>query len=286
MTYWGKWTRSCSIPIASTGSGACMDRLVACCCAARTIYLANPDELTTAQRAQMPVFDEKTSQPTRLSTAGIRVIISSDVINTLAETQEAQAEFDKLYKNQQSSDPSHSMLADMQNNTTDNKLRDQLRQVQAVLASNARERADAATEALKLQINATTVMAISILQTEHAIHVMNNFLQSSSPIKFSAEQRAPIEKNLARNQRNLNGMIGGYLDLVRSIHSNAAFGQLNEAVQLVKAGMEQRYEDYGLALIGLVQSENGQQEASVTAAEVLKDIDQIARTHPGEGQQP
>jgi hypothetical protein len=110
---------------------------------------SSPATLHTAMRDEIPPFDAATGEATRLPTIGFRLVLSAPAVGDLPEVERARAEFTQVSgARQQAADDPRATITALREQTADENLRSGLDRLSTRLASDQRERADAANVAL------------------------------------------------------------------------------------------------------------------------------------------
>lgn len=217
-------------------------------------YTFNPDDLRTSLRIEIPPYDPATGAPTRLATMGFRLVVSADALGDMKETEAAQAQFDALdgQKTRLSGSP-RQLLEAIRTASSDAAIRDALARVDAALASDERERDDAAATALSAEIEAAAALAMNIWDLENRIGLLKQFTDSSSVL--DPAQRAKVQHNLDSLTRLLPGSADGYLDLLRAVGASLAAGRLHDTVALERTAMTERGETNLPVFLSLVEAD-------------------------------
>ncbi len=188
---------------------------------------SGPASLRTAMRDEIPPFDAATGEPTRLPTMGFRLALSATAVGDLPEVERARAAFATVSgARQQVEDDPRATLAAIREQTTDEGLRQALDRLSARLASDQRERADAANVALLSQLEAGVLLAQNVWDFTNRARIQTEIgrdLTKPDDQRFAKEAAA---RNLAQADASMDG----YMRLVRQIATGPA--RLSIATQL------------------------------------------------------
>lgn len=182
-----------------------------------------PASLHVAMRDEIPPYDPTTGDATRLPTMGFRLVISAPSVGDLPEVERARAEFAEVSgARQQAVDDPRATITALREQTGDEGLRQGLDRLAARLASDQRERADAANVALIAQLEAGVLLAQNVWDFTNRARIQTDFLKD---LTQAADQQAAREA-AARNLAQADASMDGYMRLVRQI----ATGPAREAV--------------------------------------------------------
>ena len=188
---------------------------------------SSPTSLRTAMRDEIPPFDAATGEATRLPTMGFRLVLSATAVADLPEVERARAAFaDVSGARQLAADDPRATLAAIREQTADESLRQSLDRLSARLASDQRERADAANVALLAQLEAGALLAQNVWDFTNRARIQTDIgrdLTQPDDQRFAKEAAA---RNLAQADASMDG----YMRLVRQIATGPA--RLGIAAQL------------------------------------------------------
>jgi len=188
---------------------------------------SSPGGLRVAMRDEIPPFDAATGEPTRLPTMGFRLVLSAPAVGDLPEVERARAAFAEVSgARQQAADDPRATLAAIREQTADEGLRRSLDRLAARLASDQRERADAADVALLAQLEAGVLLAQSVWDFTNRARIQTDI---GRDLTQPADQLFAKEA-AARNLAQADASMDGYMRLVRQIATGPA--RLGIAVQL------------------------------------------------------
>jgi formylglycine-generating enzyme required for sulfatase activity len=262
-------------------------------------YTFDPDTLVTALRDEIPPYNARTGQPTRLATMGFRLVLAADSIGSISETQAAQNEFQQISGlSAKSADKAQRMLSLLQQETKKNTaLTSGLNQLSSELAQARREQTDAAQVAVLAQIEAAAALAQNIwsftntanLQLKMADLWNKPILPSSGgggqPLANATYNPALAEKErtaAARTLVNRAGSVDGYMLLLRQLALASQAESFPTLVENVTQGFHDRGEDNMLAFPAIIEREVKQLVAghAIQSDQVLSDIMAVRRIAP------
>lgn len=180
---------------------------------------SGPASLHTAMRDEIPPFDAATGEPTRLPTMGFRLVLSAPAVGDLPEVERARAAFAEVSgAHQQAADDPRATIAGLREQTADEGLRQGLDRLAAQLASDQRERLDAANVALLAQLEAGVLLAQNVWDFTNRARIQTEIgrdLTKPDDQRFAREAAA---RNLAQADASMDG----YMRLVRQIATGPA----------------------------------------------------------------
>lgn len=180
---------------------------------------SSPASLHTALRDEIPPFDAATGEPTRLPTLGFRLVLSAPAVGDLPEVERARAAFAEVSgARQQAADDPRATIAALREQTADEGLRQGLDRLTAQLASDQRERMDAANVALLAQLEAGVLLAQNVWDFTNRARIQTEIgrdLTKPDDQRFAKEAAA---RNLAQADASMDG----YMRLVRQIATGPA----------------------------------------------------------------
>ena len=184
---------------------------------------SSPASLHTAMRDEIPPFDAATGEATRLPTVGFRLVLSAPAVGDLPEVERARAEFAEVSgaRQQAAGDPRATIEA-LREQTADEGLRGGLERLSARLASDQRERTDAANVALLAQLEAGVLLAQNVWDFTNRARIQADIGRDLT----KPEDRRFAEEAAARNLAQADASLDGYMRLLRQI----ATGPAREAV--------------------------------------------------------
>ena len=178
---------------------------------------SSPAALHTAMRDEIPPYDASTGEPTRLPTMGFRLALGAPSVADLPEVERARQAFDTVSGARQADDP-RATIAALREQTGDEGLRQGLDRLSAKLASDQRERADAATVALTAQLEAGVLLAQNVWDFTNRARIQTALLQD---LPRPEDQRLAREA-AARNLAQADASVDGYMRLLRQIGTGPA----------------------------------------------------------------
>ena len=180
---------------------------------------SSPASLHSAMRDEIPPFDAATGEPTQLPTVGFRLMLSATAVGDLPEVERARAAFAEVSgARQQAADDPRTTLAAIREQTADEGLRQSLDRLSARLASDRRERTDAAGVALLAQLEAGVLLAQNVWDFTNRARIQTEIgrdLTQPDDQRFAKEAAA---RNLAQADASMDG----YMRLVRQIATGPA----------------------------------------------------------------
>lgn len=212
--------------------------------------VSSPAALRTSMRDEIPPFDAATGEPTKLPTMGFRLVLSAPTVADLPEVERAQAEFaDVSGARQQAADDPRAVIAALREQTGDEGLRQGLDRLSARLASDQRERTDAANVALLAQLEAGTLLAQNVWDFTNRARIQTDLLRD---ITQPDDQRVAKEA-AARNLAQADASLDGYLRLVRQIATGPARGAIAAQMAVLRAEVAARSQSTLLAFLPVLQ---------------------------------
>jgi Sulfatase-modifying factor enzyme 1 len=209
-------------------------------------YKNQPDDLHTSMRTEMRPFDPDKHQPTRLPTAGFRLVLSAPTSGDIQEAEAERNSFGALARSHSEAlagnDP-HALLGALRKEWTDPTLGRELDQLDASLVSIERAQSDQDRVALRAEIETAAVMAGFIWRLEQTIRIgdkMTNY------VKLVAERDAAQEFERARSKTEVvmreeqRASLDGYLRSLRQIAVSRLRDEANREATLVRQEMEDR----------------------------------------------
>jgi hypothetical protein len=199
-------------------------------------YKSPLDTLNTARRIEVPPYDPATNAPTKLSTLGMRLVLSAPTIGSLQETEGVQQEFTRELGSRaalDNSDDPRALLSRLHETATDETTRRALDRIAAKLASAERERGDQASWALGAQLEAATVMAHFVWEMDHLAKVQENLAAGDAFPR--PEDKARLRATAAARREELAASLDGYLRLTRQIATGPAAGQIDRQVSVLRS---------------------------------------------------
>ncbi|WP_061507871.1 SUMF1/EgtB/PvdO family nonheme iron enzyme [Acetobacter malorum] len=216
-------------------------------------YLANPDELSTSLRGEVPPYNPATADMTKLPTLGFRVVIGAEALGSLEATQQAQAAFDAIltHAEQQSSD-THKLLEALARDATDPATKLGLERINAQIASDARARTDVQMTALRAQYQALIALGNTIWESQNIITQIDSYISSTK--SDPTVDLSGASNNLARHKTQLAGQVSGFISLVQAMSDSANDTPLlTKAADLEREAIAQRGQTYQLSFLSVAQ---------------------------------
>lgn len=216
-------------------------------------YLANPDELSTSVRGEVPPYNPVTADMTKLPTLGFRVVIGAEALGSLEATQQAQAAFDAIlnHAEKQSAD-THKLLEALARDATDPTIKLGLERINAQMASDARARTDAQITALRAQYQALIALGNTIWESQNIITQIDSYINSTK--SDSTVDLSGAANNLGRHKKQLAGQVSGFISLLQAMSdSSNEVTLLTKAADLERESIIQRNQTYQLSFLSVAQ---------------------------------
>ncbi len=211
---------------------------------------SSPASLRTAMRIEIPPFDPTTGEPTRLPTMGFRLVLSATAVDGLPEVERARAAFAEVSgARQQTADDPQVVLKAIREQTVDDGLRQSLDRLSARLASDQRERADAANLALLAQLEAGALLAQNVWDFTNRARIQTEIgrdLTKPDDQRFAKEAAA---RNLAQADASMDG----YMRLVRQIATGPARLAIAAQMGVLRQEVSARSQNTMLPFLPLLQ---------------------------------
>lgn len=180
---------------------------------------SSPASLRTAMRDEILPFDAATGEATRLPTMGFRLVLSAPAVGGLPEVERARAEFAEVSgARQQAADDPRATISGLREQTGDEGLRQGLDRLSARLASDQRERTDAADVALLAQLEAGVLLAQNVWDFTNRARIQTDIGRDLT----KPDDRRFAEEAAARNLAQADASMDGYMRLVRQIATGPA----------------------------------------------------------------
>jgi hypothetical protein len=180
---------------------------------------SSPASLHTAMRDEIPPFDAATGEATRLPTMGFRLVLSAPAVGDLPEVERARAAFAEVSgARQQAADDPRATIAALREQAADEALRQGLDRLSARLASDQRERTDAANVALLAQLEAGVLLAQNVWDFTNRARIQTDIGRDLT----KPEDRRFAQEAAARNLAQADASMDGYMRLVRQIATGPA----------------------------------------------------------------
>ena len=212
--------------------------------------ISSPASLHTSMRDEIPPFDAATGEPTRLPTMGFRLALSAPTVADLPDVERAEAEFaDIAGARQQAADDPRAVIAALREQTGDEALKQGLDRLAARLASDQRERTDAANVALVAQLEAGVLLAQNVWDFTNRARIQTDLLQN---LTQPDDQRVAKEA-AARNLSQADASMDGYMRLVRQIATGPARGAVAAQMDVLRQEVTARSQSTMLAFLPLLQ---------------------------------
>ena len=212
---------------------------------------SSPASLRTAMRVEIPPFDSTTGEPTRLPTMGFRLVLSATAVDGLPEVERVRAAFAEVSgARQQAADDPQVVLKAIREQTVDDGLRQSLDRLSARLASDQRERADAANLALLAQLEAGALLAQNVWDFTNRARIQTEIgrdLTKPDDQRFAKEAAA---RNLAQADASMDG----YMRLVRQIATGPARLSIAAQMGILRQEVSARSQNTMLPFLPLLQS--------------------------------
>ncbi|MBV9758038.1 MAG: SUMF1/EgtB/PvdO family nonheme iron enzyme [Alphaproteobacteria bacterium] len=223
--------------------------------------------LHTAMRTEVPPFDPKTNAPTRLAGMGFRLALAAAAAADSETLREVKADFDHLAnEREQIGEDPRKLLAELRKLAPDQALQRGLDRLDTTLASNVRERTEAAGRALFAQLEAATALAQAIKDrdrwaaVEEAIGTLNDSYQKRLELYLPAAELARLRSDTldkirqdAPNQRAQGrSAVDQYLGLLRQILDSPAHDEIPGISETLRQELSGRHQRQLLAFVPLV----------------------------------
>ncbi len=212
--------------------------------------MSSPASLRVAMRDEIPPFDAATGEPTRLPTMGFRLVLSATAVGDLPEVERARAAFAEVSgARQQAADDPRATIAALREQTADEGLRQGLDRLSAQLASDQRERADAANVALLAQLEAGVLLAQNVWDFTNRARIQTDIgrdLTQPDDQRFAKEAAA---RNLAQADASMDG----YMRLVRQIATGPARQAIAAQLGVLRQEVAVRSQSTMLPFLPLLQ---------------------------------
>ena len=217
---------------------------------------SSPAALRVAERDEIPPYDATTGDPTRLPTMGFRLALGAPSVGDLPEVERARQAFDTVSGARQTDDP-RATIAALREQTGDESLRQGLDRLSAKLASDQRERADAATVALTAQLEAGVLLAQNVWDFTNRARIQTALLQD---LPRPDDQRIAREA-AARNLAQADASVDGYMRLLRQIGTGPARGAIAPQTDVLRQEIAARSQSTMLPFLPILS-----QDAQAVAA--------------------
>ena len=241
-------------------------------------YLANPDELSTSLRGEVPPYNPATAEMTKLPTLGFRVVIGAEALGSLEATQQAQAAFDTIlnHAEKQSAD-THKLLEALAHDATDPAIKLGLERINAQIALDARARNDAQMTALRAQYQALIALGNTIWESQNIITQIDSYISSTK--SDPTVDLSGAANNLTRHKAQLAGQVAGFISLVQAMSDSSNDVQtLTKAADLEREAITQRGQSYQLSFLSVAQKNvfQAQKNGLPTPDDVLAALKKIS----------
>lgn len=180
---------------------------------------SSPASLHTAMRDEIPPYDATTGEATKLPTVGFRLVLSAPAVGDLPEVERARTAFAEVSgAQQQAADDPRATIAALREQTADEGLRGGLDRLAARLASDQRERTDAANVALLAQLEAGVLLAQNVWDFTNRARIQTDIGRDLT----KPDDRRFAQEAAARNLAQADASMDGYMRLVRQIATGPA----------------------------------------------------------------
>jgi len=211
---------------------------------------SSPAGLHVAMRDEIPPFDAETGEATKLPTMGFRLVLSALAVGDLPEVERARARFAEVSgARQQAADDPRATLAAIREQTADGGLRQSLDRLSAQLASDQRERTDAANVALLAQLEAGVLLAQNVWDFTNRARIQTEIgrdLTQPDDQRFAKEAAA---RNLAQADASMDG----YMRLVRQIATGPAKSGIAAQMGVLRQEVAARSQSMMLPFLPILQ---------------------------------
>ena len=168
----------------------------------------------------------------------------------LPEVERAQAEFAEVSgARQQAADDPRAVIASLREQTGDEGVRQGLDRLAARLASDQRERADAANVALIAQLEAGVLLAQNVWDFTNRARIQTDLLRD---LTQPDDQRVAKEA-AARNLAQADASMDGYMRLVRQIATGPARAAITAQTDVLRQEVSARSQSTMLPFLPLLQ---------------------------------
>ncbi len=194
-------------------------------------YTSPPASLHVAMRDEMPPYNPADNTPTRLATAGFRVVISATTADGLADVEAERAAFDAVSgQTAQAVDDPRRLIALLKQQSQDPAVRQGLDRITGALAASQRERDDLAKVALGAELEAAVTLAQNIWTTDAIAGVLERVYEG---VASQAELNRQAHASAARLRYYIAGTADGYSRLVRQLAESPARAQVDGQAALL-----------------------------------------------------
>ena len=212
---------------------------------------STPAALHVAMRDEIPPFDAATGEPTTLPTMGFRLVLSAPAAADLPEVERARASFAEVSgARQQTADDPRATIAALREQTADEGLRQGLERLSARLASDARERTDAANVALLAQLEAGVLLAQNVWDFTNRARIQTEFLKDLSQPEDQQRARVAAARSLAQADASMDG----YMRLLRQVATGPARAGVAAQMGVLRQEVAARSQSTMLPFLPLLQS--------------------------------
>ena len=211
---------------------------------------SSPAALHTGMRDEIPPFDATTGEPTRLPTMGFRLALGAPSVGDLPEVERARQAFDTVSGARQADDP-RATIAALREQTGDEGLRQGLDRLSAKLASDQRERADAATVALTAQLEAGALLAQNVWDFTNRARIQTALLQDLP----RPEDQKIAREAAARNLAQADASVDGYMRLLRQIGTGPARDAIGAQLEVLRQEVAARSQSTVLPFLPLLSKD-------------------------------
>ena len=209
-------------------------------------YGGTPEEAHTAARDELPPYDARTGQPTRLPQVGFRVALAVQATTSLPQTERLRAAFaaeagrDRDAAQAAATDP-RAALELLRRASSDAAQQAAIGRIEAQLATDARARADQQREVVRAQIDSLAMLAFGAREVAYRATLAQRLLDNPEVRQqLPAAEIATRQEAIAELRRNAAAIVDSYIATIRRVAEGAPRTMVAEQTGIVRAELRAR----------------------------------------------